>query len=404
MSEHDVIIIGGGPAGSCAGNLLASAGLDVVVLEREYFPRFHIGESLLPMELASLARLGINLDDGPYLRKGGALMIDERSDRQARFAFGDGLPGTPTYAHQVERATFDQDLLAAAAKAGAAVHEGHEVLSVELGERGVAVEARASTRDGQAASETVRFRARYLVDATGQKAMLARNHKTVEPYRDFGRAAVFRTYTNMGSAAVAELHESGDIIIKIVDDGWMWGIPLVSGDFSVGLVKAKGKIDQPAFDAEMAASPLLSRLTVGAEPGLVRVIGNFSYRNTKPHGPRFACIGDAACFLDPIFSSGVVLALTSGEQLADLLIPALAESREHEAELMAPLADHMSRAYDVFSRFLQRFYHGSLTDNVLLVEHDSGQKFRSGVISVLAADVWRDDNEFQNMLMRARRR
>lgn len=398
MMKHDVIVIGSGPAGSCAANLLAQAGVDTLVLEREHFPRFHIGESLLPFELAVLERLGVDLDAGPFLRKSGAVFVDESTGRYQRFSFSEGLPGTPDHAHQVERSKFDHTLMKAARRAGADVREGVKVTAFELGEEAVEVEM-LTLESG----ERSRARARYLVDATGQDALLARKNKTVEPYRDFGRAAVFRHFHELSEAAQAELYESGDIIIKLVPDGWMWLIPLASGILSCGLVKAKGKIEVALLDHEIAVSPLIQRLTASATVSEPTIISNYSYRNTRPFGRRYACIGDASAFLDPVFSSGVSLALASGERLADILAPALAESREHDPDLMKPLSEHMGVAYRAFSRFIQRFYNTNLIDNVLLAGNYPSATFRSGVISVLAADVWRDDNPFQEMLVSARR-
>lgn len=395
---RDVIVIGAGPGGSCAANLLARAGVDVIVLERERFPRFHIGESLLPVGLAILERLGVNLDEGPFLRKRGAVFVDERTGRRSRFAFAEGLPGTPDHAHQVERARFDHELLLAAREAGAEVRERSQVVEFEIAADGVTVgveDLETGTRE--------QLRGRYLVDATGQDALLARAHKTVEPYRNFGRAAVFRHYRGLRPEVVAELHEHGDIVVRLIDDGWMWIIPLVTGDISVGLVKTTGKVEAALLEHEVEHSPLLQRLIVGATASAPRVLGNFSYRNTTPYGPRFACIGDASAFIDPVFSSGIALALVGGERLADILGPALADSREADPQLMAPLGQQMTKAYEAFARFIHRFYHTNLVDNVLLAERHPSHEFRSGVISVLAADVWRDDNPFQNMLMAARR-
>ncbi|PRQ07662.1 NAD(P)/FAD-dependent oxidoreductase [Enhygromyxa salina] len=399
-SSFDVIVVGGGPAGSCVANLLGQAGVSVVVLERERFPRFHIGESLLPTELAVLERLGVDLDALGCLRKRGAVFIDERAGRRGCFSFDEGLPGTPDHAHHVERASFDLALLQTAERAGAEIRQRHEVVGVELDDpSGVGV----SVRDLDGDPDPIELRGRYLIDATGQQALLARRAKTVAPFREFGRAAVFRLYEGLAPEINAELHERGDVLILVVDDGWIWGIPLASGDLSVGIVKTKGKVEPALLDRAVADSPLLSRLTAGASPGEIRMIGNYSYRNTAPYGRRYACIGDAACFLDPVFSSGVALALASGEKLADLLEPALREGREHEPALMVPLGEHMAPAYAAFERFIHRFYHTRLVDNVLLAERDRSHGLRSGVISVLAADVWRDDNPFQNMLMRARR-
>src|SRR5690606_32115388 len=179
-------------------------------------PRFHIGESLLPMELSILARLEVDLDDGRFLRKNGAKFIDERDGRSSRFSFDEGLPGTPSHAHQVERSIFDLELLRAAGRAGAQIREGHEVLSVSLGEDQVEAlvrpRANPDSPDPSGPKASFKLTARYLVDASGQTALLARVGKTVEPYREFGRAAVFRHFRKVAPEVIREMHESGDII------------------------------------------------------------------------------------------------------------------------------------------------------------------------------------------------
>jgi flavin-dependent dehydrogenase len=393
MSDQvwDAIVVGAGPAGSTTANLLARDGHRVLVIERETFPRFHVGESLLPRDLPLFQRLGLDPLEHGFLCKRGAQFIDERTGQSTLFSFDEGLEGTPAHAYQVDRASFDLWLLDAAQRHGATARQGERVMDVQVGDERVLVETEAGT-----------YHARYFIDATGQDSFLARRNKTREPLRDFGKGAVFRRYSGLRDEVREELTERGDIIIKIVEDGWMWVIPLADGELSIGLVKKTGKVDDARFELEMEASPLLQRLTAGAACSDSHVVANFSYQNTRSHGARWTCVGDAAAFLDPVFSSGVTLAILGAERLADLLSPALSAGTEANPELMKPLSEHMQHAYDCFARFIQRFYHTNLVPN-LFFSPSPPARMREGVISVLAGDVWRDDNPFQDMLLSARR-
>ena len=383
---HDVIIVGCGPAGSTAANLLRQAGQDVLVLEREHFPRFHIGESLLPVDLPLFERLGLEVRAPAYHFKQGAEFLDERTGDYAFFSFADAMPGTPSHAWQVERAVFDEMLANKAIERGAQVRFGEKVVDLEV----MADEVRVRTETGE-------HRGRYLFDATGQDAWLARRAKTVAPIREIGRAAVFTHFEALGAEALAELTPQGNIKILIVEDGWQWMIPLTGGRLSVGLVTWRGKLDQAALDASLAASPILGRVTAGARRGPTRTIANWSYKNLRPRGPRWACIGDAAAFLDPVFSSGVTLAMVGAERAVELLVPALAGGTEAEPELMTSWSAHMQPAYDTFEQLIRRFYHTRMVAHLFFaVEPDPA--LRRGLISVLAGDVWRRDNPFQTML------
>ena len=178
--DFDVIVIGAGPTGSTTAGLLAQAGVRVLVLEREVFPRFHVGESLLPADLAIFARLGVSPAKAGFLYKGGAEFFDEAIGCRASYLFADGLPGTPDHAFQVERSKFDHWLAENARHLGADVRYGVRAQAVETDETCVRV---------RTAGET--FTARYLVDATGLDALIARRDRAAQPIVDFGLAATF---------------------------------------------------------------------------------------------------------------------------------------------------------------------------------------------------------------------
>lgn len=389
----DVLIVGCGPAGSTAANLLARAGKSVRVLEREHFPRFHIGESLLPIDLPLFERLGLTIDGSAYHFKQGAEFWDERTGDFAFFSFADAMAGTPPSAWQVERATFDHMLAEQAQARGAQLRFGVTVRDMRADADGVTV-----VTDEAGGAE---HRARFLLDATGQDAWLARRARSVSPIRELGRAAVFTHFEDLSAEVRAEIEPQGNIKVLLVEDGWHWLIPLIGGRLSVGLVKWRGKLDDAALDAAIAASPLIQRLSAGARRGPTRTIANWSYKNTQLAGARWACVGDAAAFLDPVFSSGVSLAMLGAEKAVELLLPALDAGQEADPRLMAPWATHMQPAYDAFEQLIRRFYHTRLVHHLFFAA-EPDPALRRGLISVLAGDVWRRDNPFQTMLETSR--
>ena len=386
---NEVVVVGAGPGGATVAALLARAGVDVAVLEKDPFPRFHIGESLLPCDLPLFDRLGMDMVGQGFLHKAGAEFFDERSGDHARFHFSEGLPGTPGHAYQVERARFDAHVLDQAVREGARVEFGVRVAGVEADDDGVTVQTSQGPR-----------RARYAIDATGQDALLGHVGRSIRGIEDFGLAAVFRHFDDLSDRVWAELADEGQgsIRILVVEDGWVWIIPLAGRRVSVGVVTRKKGVTLDLFDRTWAASPMLQRLSHGCPRTELRIIRNFSYRNVGSHGPRWSCLGDAALFLDPVFSSGVSLAMLSGERFADVLVPALRAGNEADPELARPVFDHMARAYTTFGSLIGAFYQTHILQNVFFAK-DPDPAIRAGLISMLAGDVWRDDNPFQDMLL-----
>lgn len=390
----DVVIIGAGPGGATAGALLARQGVDVCLIDKDEFPRFHIGESLLPCDLALFDRLGMDMKALGFLYKGGAEFFDERTGDHAVYLFKDGLEGTPGYAYQVERAKFDAAVLDCAIQAGCEVRTGVRASQMRVTDNDVTLE----TSKGE-------LKARYIIDATGQDALFAHREKSMRRIEDFGLAAVFRHFEGLSDSVWNELaHEGlGNIRILIVDQGWVWVIPLAGQRVSVGVVSRKQGISNQLFEDTYAASPMLQRLTAGCHKSDLRIIRNFSYRNAKTRGPRWACLGDAALFLDPVFSSGVSLAMLGGEHFADVLVPALREGREADPDLTRPVSEHMAVAYTAFGSLVGAFYQTNIVQHIFFAK-DPDPALRQGLISTLAGDVWRDDNEFQRMLLASKRR
>ena len=390
-SIWDVIVAGAGPGGSASAIRLAEMGARVLVVEREIFPRFHIGESLLPAAELLVSALGIDPDPNVFLFKRGAQFVCERTGRTQAFDFKEAMPGPQRFAWQVERAEFDTILRDRALDAGAEVRHGVSVGDVDFEDDAVHVTVGEHTE-----------RARFFIDATGLDRLLARKHHSVRPFEHFGKAAVFTHFSDLCEATREEFAPHNDIRIISIPDGWLWAIPLVQNRLSVGLVTRKAGLRRERLDEYMEQSPLFQSLLEDAVRHETQLMGNFSFENSAPFGSRYCCVGDAACFIDPVFSSGVSLALYRGLAVAEQLGPALDSGREADPDLMQPMEQAMKRGYDTFAALVYRFYNTKFVENLIFNAPPEGG-LRAGVISVLAGDVFREDNAFQDMLLRSRR-
>ncbi len=390
MSRWDVIVVGAGPAGATAAAVLAKEGTKTLLLDREEFPRFHIGESLLPFGLPVHERIGLELDETVALHKRGAQFVCEESGRIAAFDFGQALPGPPRHAYHVDRSLFDARVRDCAASLGAEVRHGVVVRDLRTTEG----EATVQTDSGE-------LSARFVIDATGQGRLIGKRRKGIRPYRHFGKVAVFAHFDGLSDEGIELIGEGNDIRIMMVPDGWAWVIPLPNRRLSVGLVSRVQGLKHEDLASYVANSPLLSAMTARSAMSEPQLIGNFSFKNVEAYGQRYACVGDAACFIDPVFSSGVCLGMNSAVKAADRLLVALADGTESNPNLMDPLQTELNVAYDTFCSMVYRFYNTRFVDNMVFGAPDDGD-LKPAVTSVLGGDVWREDNIFRDMLLRAR--
>lgn len=380
-SAYDVIVIGGGPAGSTAATRLAQRGRRVLLIEKEQFPRFHIGESLLPCSMPLIEELGAmkRLEAADFLPKYAAEFVTADGTMKRRYAFRDGLvPGAPS-AYEVDRSEFDQLLLDNATDKGVEVRQGLQVVRFDLERKeGVSVVARAPGGD-----ETT-FEARMLIDASGQSSLLAGRLGLREMDHELKNFAV---YAHFEGASRKSGEEEGDISIVLVQGGWWWVIPLRGNRTSVGLVgpsrHLRGrKPDQAFFDAQIARTPFVKERLAGASAlSSVRSVSDYSYVSRKLSGDRFVLVGDAAAFIDPVFSTGVYLGMAGAFRAADAVEDALAADR-FEAQRFAAYERETQRSVAAYRRFVRGFYTPEFVD-VLMAPSD-WLSLRAAITSLLA--------------------
>jgi FADH2-dependent halogenase len=387
--DCDVAVIGGGPAGSSAAAGLAQHGRRVVLLERDRFPRFHIGESLLATVNGPLDRLGLREEmarrDFPIKWGANFLVADGSIDRYADFSLARRSEIGQPQTWQVRRADFDAMLLDAARRAGADVRIEHRVTDVAFDPQGVTVGFLAGGLDGA-------LRARAVVDASGRSGVLARKFSLREDEPRLANIGIFAHYEGIERPVG---RRSGDIRIvgRAKDLGWFWLIPVSSTITSVGVV-----LRRPVFDAMprrtpeetlaacIADTPAVAAALAGAtRVWPVRVEADFSYASRRYAGDRFLLAGDAGSFLDPVFSTGVAIALESGFEAADTLDRALGRG-ELAANSFRAFERRQRRRYLSFRRFVLAFYTHSFRD--LFFQPGAGSPLFRAVVTQLAGR-WR---------------
>lgn len=353
MPDADVIVIGGGPAGSTAAGFLAQTGLRVLLFEKERFPRYHIGESLLSATMPILDALGVMpaVERAGFVRKPGGTFVWGRNAEPWSFFFREDPGGRP-YAYHVVRSQFDEILLRHAAGLGVDVREGHRVQEV-------ARTAQMSVTAVDEAGAVVEARAPYVIDASGQQALLGRRDHLREFNPFFKNLAVFGYYTGVERLSGAV---EGNILSAAFGEGWFWFIPLHDGTTSVGAV-----IDAKRFAGEAAGDPteLYLRLVAACAPvaervrhaelvSPIRVIRDYSYCSQRFYGPGYFLAGDAACFIDPVFSTGVQLACLSG-YLASRAVGTILSGADEQTEQKRYDARYRA-AFERYLNFLYFFY------------------------------------------------
>ncbi|MDG0026009.1 NAD(P)/FAD-dependent oxidoreductase [Trinickia sp. Y13] len=387
----DVVVIGGGPAGSTVATLLADAGHRVQLLERARHPRFHIGESLLPANLRLFERLGVaDAVRAIGMYKGAAEFVSpQHGNRLERFRFADAWDKSIPYAYQVRRSELDEILLRNAARHGVDVVEGCHVRDVEFLEADDGAIVSAAHDDGRA----YRGRARFVVDASGRDTLLANRLGTKRRDTKHNSSAL---YAHFRGAQRHGGEDEGNISIYWFERGWFWFIPLADGATSVGAVvwphylkqRQRGASIEAFFLETIALCPPLAERLASAELATsVEATGNYSYTGEITHGRNFVLLGDAFAFIDPVFSSGVMLAMQSGFIGAQAVDVCLREpARAHAA--LAKFDRDVRHGPKTFSWFIYRMTSPAMRS--LFMKPRNVFRVREAVLSLLAGDIFGD--------------
>lgn len=384
MESFDAIVIGCGPGGSTTASYLAKSGKRVLVLEKEFFPRFHIGESLLPYNTGIFKELGLEaaLKAGGFPRKVGAQFILGNGSRAIRFIFRQGRFNRFPEAIQVERSIFDHILMKHSRSLGADVREGWTVKKSSANGEKVTVEA--TDPDGKLHT----LSASFLIDASGRGNLTGNQEGIRVDHPDLKKLAIFGHFTGV---KLDECDAGGDTVIFRLENKWFWVIPLNAQKTSVGVVMDKDeftaskKSPGEVFDQWVESSlPLRERMAAAQRVGDVHVITDYSYSNRSFFSQRLLRVGDAAGFIDPIFSSGVLLAMYSGKLAAGSVLESLNANDDGSSRFPA-YERAVRRAMKFYLRVVEGFYTTPFME--LLIQPQNRLQLTAAVNAVLAGEL-----------------
>lgn len=387
----DVIVIGGGPSGAAAATLLAKEGLRVQLFERDHFPRFHIGESLIPHTYHVLERIGMvdKLRSSCFTKKYSVQFVTEHGKLSEPFYFSDYDPHPRSQTWQVRRSDFDFMMIENAKEHGVEVFEGVRVLEV-LSEGDTAVGVKIK-REGEEAESVY---AKVIVDAAGQSSVIL-DRLNLREWDPVLKKAALWTYWKGGYRDAGR--DAGATIVMQTKGkaGWFWYIPLQDDIVSVGVVAAydylfqnrSSKDLETIFNEEVERCPgLQPRIAVGERCDIFRAQKEYSYRAKKCAGNGWVLIGDAFGFLDPLYSSGILLALVSAERAADAIIAGFRQNDLSESALRVWEADY-NLGMDRMRRLVCEFYDGLSFGKLVRKNPD-----KKGLITdILVGDLFKDE-------------
>lgn len=391
LLRPDVLIIGGGPAGSTIGTFLARNGRKVVLLEKDQHPRFHIGESLLPMNLPILERLGVTaqMHKIGIVKRGADFTYGDNPLVYRTYNFDRALGDSPDHAFQVKREAFDHMLFKNCQQAGVETYQNHKVLKIELDND---ESHRVFSQDAQGNEH--QWTPRFVVDASGRDAFMAGVNGWKQKNSKHASAAIFGHFKGVPTRPGTN---SGNISVYWFPHGWLWMIPLQDDVMSIGAVCWPEYLKQRRGDAEdffwktLALCPAAQKRIEHAQAvAPIRVTGNYSYRATKLWGNGYLLVGDAFAFIDPVFSSGVYLAMNSAEGGVPIVEHWLNGERKKFASACRRFEGRTRAGLRAYSWFIYRFTSPAMRNlfkaprNVMQVEQ--------AVISMLAGDVFANRN------------
>ncbi|NOT11834.1 MAG: FAD-dependent oxidoreductase [Methylococcaceae bacterium] len=397
IATYDVVVIGGGPAGTTISSLLSEKGWSVCLLEKAHHPRFHIGESLLPMNMPILERLGV-LDKvaGIGIKKYAAEFNSPvTAPEQDIFYFAKAADKSFPFAYEVRRSEFDELLFRNCKDKGVKAFEGITVNRVDLDQAVKKVWASDETGASTA------FHCQYVVDASGRDTFLSKKLNTKKKNPDHQMAAIFGHFHQVERRTGSD---EGNISIYWFEHGWMWLIPLKDGMMSAGCVcwpeylKTRDKPLNEFLQHTLFLLPeVADRFKNASLAGDAQATGNYSYSASRMAGDGYLLIGDAYAFVDPVFSSGVYLAMQGAVKGADYVDTVLKDSSQ-QVQLASTLQLSMQKEISAFCWFIYRFNSPALHKLLMSSDekrlHPVKQKMKSAVISVLAGDAGNQQIKF----------